>query len=347
MQVGSNHFTQFNKSSVSTKAERPTSESPEPKDWFQPVRDAGVVTRLLGLGQLYRWRESARAKENAKNPPLANEALVKLEDPVVFIPGWTTTRIAFDPLADKLLAGGRNGGELIFVSEGEFYKDRQCTKKCDSTSLQSSEHKVFEMVFSDTRMPPDKSSEEMVLNFSVIKKLTGRDKVDVGAYSMGGLATRAYLDKDGQDIDQVLFLGTPHRGAKFADLARHVLRRDIGWAISFAGLLPADLPALDWLSPVEDGNPQLQALNDRWTEQKSRVNETRFVAGADSITSAGGWWPITDGDGLVSIESAAPPGETAVVLDDQTHGSLNNSAPVYREMADFFKWKVDPKTAAS
>ena len=256
MQVGSTQFIHYTRS-VAPKAEKPALKK-EPSDWFQPVRDAGVVTRLLGLGQLYRWREAARAKENAKNPPLDDQANVRLEDPVVFVPGWTTTREAFDPLAEKLTEGGRNGGELIFVSEGQFYTDRQCTIKCESATLQSSDHKVFEMVYSDIRLPPDKSSEELKLNFDAIKHLTGREKVDVGAYSMGGLATRAYLDKGGDAIDQVLFLGTPHKGAKFADLARHVLRRDIGWAVSFAGLLPADLPALDWLSPVEDGNPQLK-----------------------------------------------------------------------------------------
>lgn len=155
----------------------------------------------------------------------------------------------------------------------------------------------------------------------------------------GGLATRAYLDKGGDAIDQVLFLGTPHRGAKFADLARHVLRRDIGWAVSFAGLLPADLPALDWLSPERDGNPQLQALNQRWPQQKAQVNETYFIGGTGTITADGGHWPITDGDGLVALEAAAPPGEKAVPLSGGHHTYLNDDASVYRQMRDYYGWK--------
>ncbi|MFA7484349.1 MAG: hypothetical protein WC314_27900 [Vulcanimicrobiota bacterium] len=313
----------------------------EPADWFQPVRDLGVVGRLLSLGLLYKGKNAARKKANAEKPPLLAEPPVTLQDPVVFVPGWTTTREAFDPLAEKLLEGGRNGGQLIFVSEGKFYMDRECTELCDGDALQSSKPKVFEVVYSDIRLAPDRSSEELAVNFKAIKGLTGTQKVDVSAFSMGGLATRAYLDKGGQDIDQLLFVATPHQGAKFADLARRTLRRDIGWAIKLAGLLPADLPALDWLAPVEDGNPQLKQLNERWEIQKSRVNETHFVAGKGTVTARDGWWLIADGDGLVSVGSSAPPGEKSVVFDDQTHGTMNNSVPVFREMMDFFHWKAE------
>jgi pimeloyl-ACP methyl ester carboxylesterase len=333
--------TPHQKASTQEKAESQTAKE-QPGDWFQPVRDLGVATRLLSLGQLYRWKNSAQIKEKRENPPLAAEASVKLDDPLVFIPGWTTTRAAFAPLAEKLLEGGRNGGQLVFVSQGKFFTDRTCRQELNQQQVQSDELKVFEMVYSDIRLPPDQSSQELAVNFKAIKELTGREKVDVNAFSMGGLATRVYLDKGGKDVDQVLFLGTPHQGTKFADLARKVLRRDIQWAVNLAGLLPADLPALDWLSPVEDGNPQLKKLNDRWPIQKAGVRDAKFIAGSGTMTSKAGWWPITDGDGLVPTGKAAPPGETAVVIKKPTHGALNNSAPVYREMAEFFDWRKDP-----
>ncbi|MCA9776546.1 MAG: hypothetical protein KC800_07520 [Candidatus Eremiobacteraeota bacterium] len=337
MQVRSTHSS-FSKSSIPPNRAGAPSEKTSTSDWFQPVRDLGAATRLLSLGQLYRWKNAAQIKSKLADPPLAPEARVKLEDPIVFVPGWTTTREAFDPLAEKLLEGGGNGGRLIFVSEGKFFTDRACHKELNQQQVQSDDLKVFEMVYSDIRLPPDRSSEELAVNFKAVKELTGREKVDVGAYSMGGLATRVYLDKGGKDIDQALFLGTPHQGTKFADLARHVLRRDIQWAVNLAGLLPADLPALDWLSPVEDGNPQLERLNERWPIQKAGVNEAKFIAGSGTMTSKGGWWPITDGDGLVPADKAAPPGETALIIKNPTHGALNNSAPIYREMADFFHW---------
>lgn len=48
-----------------------------------------------------------------------------------------------------------------------------------------------------------------------VKEISGRDKVDIIAHSMGGLVARSYIeDSDYQnDIDQVIFLGTPHMGA--------------------------------------------------------------------------------------------------------------------------------------
>jgi len=48
-----------------------------------------------------------------------------------------------------------------------------------------------------------------------VKAICDCDKVDIVAHSMGGLVARSYIqsvDYDG-DVDQVIFLGTPHKGA--------------------------------------------------------------------------------------------------------------------------------------
>ncbi len=54
-----------------------------------------------------------------------------------------------------------------------------------------------------------------------IKQQTGADKVDIIAHSMGGLIARYYIESDQyqDDVDQVIFIGTPHRGAPKAYLA--------------------------------------------------------------------------------------------------------------------------------
>ena len=48
-----------------------------------------------------------------------------------------------------------------------------------------------------------------------VKEISGRDKVDIIAHSMGGLVARSYIEGNDyqNDIDQVVFLGTPHLGS--------------------------------------------------------------------------------------------------------------------------------------
>lgn len=53
-----------------------------------------------------------------------------------------------------------------------------------------------------------------------IKTICNCDKVDLVAHSMGGLVARQYIQSDSyeQDVDQLIFLGTPHLGAPKAYL---------------------------------------------------------------------------------------------------------------------------------
>ncbi len=47
----------------------------------------------------------------------------------------------------------------------------------------------------------------------LVKKLTGKTKVDILAHSMGGLVVRSYLDLFGtDDVNKVILLGTPNKG---------------------------------------------------------------------------------------------------------------------------------------
>lgn len=53
------------------------------------------------------------------------------------------------------------------------------------------------------------------------KQATGASKVDIVAHSMGGLVARAYIQSDnyGEDVDQLIMLGTPNLGAADAYVA--------------------------------------------------------------------------------------------------------------------------------
>jgi pimeloyl-ACP methyl ester carboxylesterase len=53
-----------------------------------------------------------------------------------------------------------------------------------------------------------------------VKQLTGAERVDIVAHSMGGLVARYYIDRlmTGQDVDRLIMLGTPNGGSPCADL---------------------------------------------------------------------------------------------------------------------------------
>lgn len=71
------------------------------------------------------------------------------------------------------------------------------------------------------------SAGELKIKIDEVKTLTGARKVDLVAHSMGGLLARYYIESDGtdenslnygEDVDQLITLGTPHQGAPSAYL---------------------------------------------------------------------------------------------------------------------------------
>lgn len=64
------------------------------------------------------------------------------------------------------------------------------------------------------------SAWELKKKIDAVQEACGCAKVDIVAHSMGGLVTRYYATREwyGDDIDQLVFLGTPHRGAPKAYL---------------------------------------------------------------------------------------------------------------------------------
>lgn len=66
----------------------------------------------------------------------------------------------------------------------------------------------------DWRMDLDNSSNFLDIKIRQIKLQTGSEKVDIVTHSMGGLLVENYIDQYGKDnINKLIFVGTPHEGA--------------------------------------------------------------------------------------------------------------------------------------
>jgi pimeloyl-ACP methyl ester carboxylesterase len=185
---------------------------------------------------------------------------VKKISPILFLHGFNSSSSTWDTLVPVLEADPVN-----FV-EGEDF---------------------FRINFADPNDDFLCQGREVEAKVFTIKQHTGEPKVTLVGHSMGGLASRAYLQsaKTGQscgngqppgvqisfrhDIDKLITIGTPHNGALFADLislggalravqsSGFQLLRDIGF-VNFLTQLDSDSRAAHAL---ETGSIQLDLLN--------------------------------------------------------------------------------------
>lgn len=124
-------------------------------------------------------------------------------DPVILVPGimgswnisgrWQIDPIfhTYDNLMEALLAAG--------------YKE---------DGLLEDEPTLFTFPY-DWRQDNNITASLLKAKINSVKEITGKNKVDIIAHSMGGLVSRSYIEGDDyqDDIDQVIFLGTPHKGS--------------------------------------------------------------------------------------------------------------------------------------
>lgn len=308
------------------------------------VTDMVALSHFVGAGQLYKMGAQAAEKLKAVEPPLTGAPNVRMERPLVIVPGWTTRPDKFDHLVARLTDGGRNGGQAYYVRDGQVYLDKECSVPTETVPPEA---RVFIAVFHDVLQPPDETAPQIRRSLETIASLTGSQKVDSIGYSLGGLATRVYLDQGGEAMGRVMLLGTPNHGTRFARLGCRIVQRDIQWAMSLANLSAAHLPALEWmgaLDPEGEENPQLADLNRRWSEQQSRAEAVLQVGGKDMITPSSGLWPMARGDGLVEVSSLDLPGlETRLLPGEgyKHHGNLPHDRDVYEQMIAFFGWAPD------
>lgn len=305
----------------------------------ETFKDLKEATSLLVGGALYlRNKKQAIALED-KFPPLADVSNVKLDRALVICPGWNTELHKFDYLTHKLLASGENGPQAVYLKEGQAFQNPECSIPLEQIPSNS---KVFVNIWDSVKTPPDQTATQLKQNLAVLQSAIQADKVDVVGYSMGGLATRKFLDEGGRGIGKFMMLGTPNQGTRFAQMASRVVERDIQWALNFAGLNSGDAPPLKWLA---QGSPKLEQLNQRWPQQLAQVDEAVVVGGRSELTPSKGWLPFTKGDGLVEIASLSLPNIPTRVLEGSPylhHGALPHDSQVFGEMVRFFDFESLP-----
>lgn len=141
----------------------------------------GTTTEVqVGLRFEGNWSSSA-----LDPPPVVFEHV-----PVVLVPGWSAEGQDLEPLKG------------IFVRAG--WPDSA----------------VAVVAFDDPEGSNILHAQELSAVVEELRARTGVTRVDILAHSMGGLATRYYLQNDGAGkVRRVAFLATPHRGTYTAYLA--------------------------------------------------------------------------------------------------------------------------------
>lgn len=309
----------------------------ERASWWTDIKASG---QFAVNGYLYKRAGNKAAKANAENPPLAQAPRVRLEDPLVIVPGWTTRPDKFDHLVGHLTAEGANGGRAVYLKDGQAFSDQDCRVPTDIAPSD----KVFVTVFETTVDAPDASAPQLEKAIAAVKE-SGLEKVDVLGYSMGGLSVRKMLDGGQTSVDQVALLGTANKGTRFGTLAGYIVRRDINWAMSLGGINGAHLPAMDWLGTLDeaspDSNPKLSALNENLQRQLNQASEFLSIGSQDIPTAGERLLERVEGDGLVPASSLALPGLPTKVLPGQgnkQHGNLPHDPDVFETLSDYFHW---------
>jgi pimeloyl-ACP methyl ester carboxylesterase len=166
--------------------------------------------RIQILGD-FTWVDGSHSTFSSVPFPI-EEAVIKPLDPVIIIPGilgsaqkdgvWVIDPIlhTYDNLIETLKANGYTEGVNLFT----FPYDWKLSNELNSVHLRD--------------------------KVNAVKEICDCEKVDIVAHSMGGLLARSYVQGSfyGDDVNQLIFLGTPHMGAPKAYLMWEVGENDAG-----------------------------------------------------------------------------------------------------------------------
>jgi len=176
---------------------------PASDSWSQlsdlPLAIAGAVAEEIN-GQIYLFGGSTPT--TTLNTTYSWQAQKEV-DPVILIPGimgsWEVQdEWRIDPIFHTY-------DNLMEAFIGAGYKE---------SPADSQDKNLFTFAY-DWRADNNLTAGLLKEKIEAVKNLTGRNKVDLVAHSMGGLVARSYIEGNSyqNDVDQLIFLGTPHAGS--------------------------------------------------------------------------------------------------------------------------------------
>lgn len=133
-------------------------------------------------------------------------------DPVVLVPGLTTS------FNIQTLFRDQPSDNWRFVPFGNIYQG--LIDRLQDTGYTPG-RKLF-IAHYDWRQPNAESANEYLIPaIEEAKAISGKNKVDIIAHSMGGLVAREYIQGPNyqDDVDELIMLGTPNEGATDAYVA--------------------------------------------------------------------------------------------------------------------------------
>jgi len=213
--------------------------------------------------------DALAASPPTSSPPAPNPI------PVLLVPGWLDDATTLTPLRDRFIGAGWP------------------------------ETHVAAITFSNATGSNEAHALEIAQAAALLKALTGAERIDIVAHSMGGLATREWLRRMGEartfgggevPVRRVVFLGTPHRGTVVASLS---------WGDGGREMIPGSffLTRLNTAPPVPDG---VEALAIRTPV------DTRVIPASSGELR---------GDGVQNLELCCPT-HPGLVDDDRTFAAL-------------------------
>lgn len=134
--------------------------------------------------------------------PISEVPLVQAIDPVIIIPG--------------IMGSATKNGKLVIDPILHTYDDLIDTLKANGY-VEGKDLFTFPYEWRDSNV---QSANLLKDKINEVKSICGCLEVDLVAHSMGGLVAREYIQSGqyGHDVDQAIFLGTPHKGAPKAYL---------------------------------------------------------------------------------------------------------------------------------